>query len=107
MRLFLAALLFLAAPALADEVMWATAPTPSIRFAEEAIPGPTFKEGERLTVIFHKGELLRVQGQAGLGWVAATALSAEDPTPAPVEGGFDLEAIKRSLQLTGDSLQGR
>lgn len=76
----------------AQDVVWATAETPSVRFPDAEVAGPTFSANERLTVLARDGARIRVMGSAEYGWIPAAAVTATMPEGFdPLGGlGFDL-----------------
>ncbi len=73
------------------------------RFADDDHPGPTLSAGDEVTVILRDATRARVAKGNKYGWVPASVLGevqAEAASPEPLVPGFDIEAIKRSLEMT-------
>lgn len=80
--MLLIASLLVAGTASAQDVgtkVWLTGDVASLRFADEAVPGPKFTAGASATVVVNAGDLLRVDVDGRLGWVPALAVTATAP----------------------------
>ena len=78
--------------AFAEDPVYTQAETPSLRFSDAAVPGPTFAPGTRLEVLVREGGVVRVVQGDKFGWVPATAVAVTMPAPEldltpDVEGG--------------------
>ena len=110
MRLVLVlAALLLAPTARAGETAWTTRDVAAMRFPDGDLPGPTLVSGDQVEVVLREGDRARIRKDDRYGWVPASALTTEPPPGwQPATGtmpGFDLEAIRASLQkgLTGEA----
>ena len=83
------------------ETAWVVDGLVSQRFPEGELQGPRFETDEEVQVIFKEGELVRIKGQAGFGWVSKDALTNEAPNDM---SDVDIEALMermKSLNLGG------
>ncbi|MBW2255729.1 MAG: hypothetical protein JRI25_14160 [Deltaproteobacteria bacterium] len=82
----------------------------TVRFLDDDTAGPALDEGEKVTVLFREGDLVRVRKGERYGWVASSVLTdaapeAAAPTeaiPATAPAEFDLQKLQELLQRTGD-----
>jgi hypothetical protein len=112
MRPFVISILLLtvAQPAWAQEAAWVAEDAETVRFLDDDTAGPALNEGDRVTVLFREGDLVRVRKGERYGWVAGSVLTDAAPeaatptetTPAAPPGEFDLEKLQELLQRTGD-----
>lgn len=77
----------------AQDTVWTTADTPSMRFPDADTAGPTFKANERLTVLATEGARIRVMGNAEYGWIPRTAVTDKMPEGADPLGSLGLEGL--------------
>lgn len=88
--------LTLGAEAVAEDA-YVAAETPSLRFFDADIAGPTFASNTKVEVILRDGDRARVREGDSYGWIAAAALSA-----APADPMSDPELMKRLQEQFGD-----
>ncbi len=88
----------------AGDTVFAARDVETKRFADAPAAGPALSLGDRLTVLYVDGDRVRISRGDRYGWVAADALTAENPNPEPVapatpaaRGEFDLEALQKLL----------
>ncbi len=103
-------LLAIAPSAFGQDARWMIEDAESMRFVEADTKGPDFRDGEKVTLLYTEGDLLRVRRGDRYGWIPATAVTADEPeraTDLPVitaptgpAGEFDLEALEDLLQKT-------
>lgn len=67
--------------ALAEDPVYTQAETPSLRFSDAAVPGPTFPPATRLEVLVRDGDVVRVVQGDKFGWVPAAAVAPTMPAP--------------------------
>lgn len=72
--------LTLGADALAEDA-YTIAETPSTRFPDADVAGPSFDANLRVEVLVHDGDRLRVRDGDDYGWIAASAVTASAPDP--------------------------
>ena len=99
-----------ASPAFAQDVgsaMYVAADVEAKRFVDADTKGPSLATGDAVTVVYVEGDQVRVAAGTRFGWVPATALTATDPNPDPVEMGgsgapreFSMEALQELLDRT-------
>src|SRR4051794_18391439 len=90
MHLLWAFILSATSPASAAEVVWATADTPSQRFSDDKIAGPTFTKGEQLELLVRDGDRARVRDGDKFGWVPAASITSTKPAEAASTSPDDL-----------------
>lgn len=92
----------------AGSTLFATADVEAKRFPDADTVGPSLSSGDRVTVVYVEGDLVRVTTGREFGWVAASALTATDPSPTPLTLGgpggppreFSMEALQELLDRT-------
>jgi hypothetical protein len=60
---------------------WTVAETPSRRFPDAEVAGPTFPAGATVIVLVTDGDRVRIQKGELVGWVPASALTDQPPAP--------------------------
>lgn len=68
-----------AADAQDNESAWLVEDQSSVRFSDGDIKGARFETGTKVTIVFREGELVRIKGDDGFGWVPQTAITTEAP----------------------------
>ena len=76
------------------ETAWVVDGVVSQRFAEGELQGPRFDTDEEVKVVYREGELVRVKGKAGFGWLSKGAITSE----APSQGDVDIEALMERMK---------
>lgn len=61
---------------------WLASDAESKRFFGEAVAGPTFTAGTKVTVLVHDGETVRIFAGDRFGWVPASAITSTPPKGA-------------------------
>ena len=64
------------------DARWVVADTPSQRFPEGDVKGPTFTAGTEVELIVADGDRVRVRASDKYGWVPASALTDVPPMPS-------------------------
>lgn len=82
------------------ETLWLVADTTTTRFPDSAAVGYAFKAGDKVDVLVREGERARVKSAAGIGWLAASALTDVAP-PEPERPAFDLQALQEMMRKAG------
>ena len=80
-----------------NETAWLTADQASTRFSEGDVKGVRFKANAEVVVVYKEGDRVRVKGEAGFGWVVATALTSEAPA-----NKFDMNALMKQMEQLKD-----
>ncbi len=67
--------------AFAEDPVYTQSETPSLRFSDAAVAGPTFPPGTRVDVLVREGAVLRVVQGDKFGWVPVAAVAVTPPMP--------------------------
>ena len=76
------------------ESAWVVDGLVSQRFPEGELQGPRFDTDEEVKVVYREGELVRLKGKGGFGWVSKDAITTE----APSLGDVDIEALMERMK---------
>lgn len=93
-RVMLALWLLIPSVGWAQDTVWTTAETPSVRFPDADTAGPTFKANERLTVLATEGNRIRVMGNAEYGWIPKSAVTDKMPEGADPLGSLGIPGLE-------------
>lgn len=76
------------------EAAWVVDGVVSKRFAGDELQGPRFETEEEVQVVYREGELVRVKGKAGFGWLSKGAITSE----APSQDEIDIDALMERMK---------